>query len=253
MHALSLRLLPRVGLGDMSLLELRNVSKRYGDGPGERIALQNVSLELDTGELVAVLGMRRSGRSTLLRVAAGIETPDTGVVSFAGRDLARCRGEKLGGEIGYCRRAFHPAEGEIVLEQLIVGQLTRGVPTVQARLHARSALKRVDAAQCAAFRPADLNGAEVVRVALARALVFRPKVLMIDEPTIGVDLIDRDEILLLLRSLANEGIAILISTGEGTCLSGADRALSLGDGVLRGSLVPELASVTQLHPLRRPA
>jgi ABC-type multidrug transport system ATPase subunit len=237
----------------MSLLELRNVGRRYGDGPRERVALRDVSLALDAGELVAVLGMRRSGRSTLLRVAAGVEMPDTGVVSFAGRDLAHRRGEDLGGEIGYCRRTFHPAEGETVLEQLIVGQLTRGAPAIQARLYARSALKRVGAEQCAAFTPGDLNGAEVVRVAIARALVFRPKVLVIDEPTIGVDLLERDQILLLLRSLANDGIAVLISTGEGTCLSGADRALSLGDGELRGSLVPELASVTQLHPLRRPA
>jgi ABC-type multidrug transport system ATPase subunit len=253
MRVMSSRLSPRVGLGGMSLLELRNVGKRYGDGPRERIALRGVSLKLDGGELVAVLGMRRSGRSTLLRVAAGMETPDTGVVSFAGRDLSHCRGEELGGEIGYCRRTFHPAEGEIVLEQLIVGQLTRGVAAIQARMRARMALKRVGVEQCAATRPGDLNGAEVVRVAIARALVFRPKVLVVDEPTIGVDLVDRDTILLLLRSLANDGVAVLISTGEGTCLSGADRALALGDGELRGSLVPELASVTQLHPLRRPA
>jgi ABC-type multidrug transport system ATPase subunit len=237
----------------MSLLELKNVGKRYGEGRSERIALRDVSLKLDAGELVAVMGIRKSGRTTLLRVAAGIETPDTGGVSFAGRDLAHSGGEMLGGEIGYCRRSFNPAEGEIVLEQLIVGQLTRGVPTVQARLHARRALKRAGIEQCAACRPGDLDGAEVVRVAIARALVFRPKVLVVDEPTIGVDLLDRDTLLLFLRSLASDGIAVLISTGEGTSLSGADRALSIGDGELRGSLVPELASVTQLHPLRRPA
>jgi ABC-type lipoprotein export system ATPase subunit len=237
----------------MSLLELKNVGKCYGEGSRERIALRDVSLSMDAGELVAVLGMRRSGRSTLLRVAAGVEMPDTGVVCFSGRDLTCCRGEALGGEIGYCRRTFHPAEGETVLEQLIVGQLTRGTSAALAKLHARSALKRAGVEQCAAVRPCDLDGGEVVRVSVARALAFKPQVLVIDEPTIGVDLLDRDAILLLLRSIADDGIAVLTSTGEGTSLSGADRALALGDGQLRGSLVPELASVTQLHPSRRPA
>lgn len=237
----------------MSLLELRNVSKCYGEGSRERIALQDVNLSIDAGELIAVLGMRRSGRSTLLRVAAGVETPDTGVVCFSGRDLAHYRGKESGAEIGYCRRTFHPAEGETVLEQLIVGQLTRGTSAALAKLHARSALKRAGVEQCAAVRPCDLDGGEVVRVSVARALAFSPLMLVIDEPTIGVDLLDRDAILLLLRSIANEGIAILMSTGEGTSLSGTDRALALGDGQLRGNLTPELASVTQLHPLRRPA
>jgi ribose transport system ATP-binding protein len=95
-----------------------------------------------------------------------------------------------------------------------------------------------------------LDGADAVRVAVARALARQPKLLVIDEPILGVDLLARDTILLLLRSLADEGIAVLTSTTETTGLAGADRALSLGGGELRGSSSPELASVV---PLRRPA
>jgi ribose transport system ATP-binding protein len=89
-----------------------------------------------------------------------------------------------------------------------------------------------------------------MRVALARTLALRPRVLIVDEPTKGVDLLERDGILLLLRSLADEGIAVLASASESTALAGADRALALSDGRLRGTLSAELGTVL---PLRRPA
>jgi ABC-type multidrug transport system ATPase subunit len=234
----------------MSLLELERISRRYGRGANERVVLRDVSLELHAGELVAIWGARRSGRSTLLRLAAGIEPADAGVVRFAGRDLAVGRDDVLGGGIGYCRRTSPDTEARGVLEELMVGQLTCGIHRSAARARAFAALERVGAEQCAAHPLRELNGAEAVRVTLARALAPRPSLLVIDEPTKGVDLLERDGILALLRSLADEGVAILMSTGESTALSGADRALSLTDGELRGSLAPELAHVV---PLRRQA
>ena len=85
-------------------------------------------------------------------------------------------------------------------------------------------------------------------VGIARSLVHQPKLLVIDEPTLGVDVFERDRILSLLRSLADEGISVLMSVGETTCLAGADRALSLANGELHGELQPpELAPVVQLH------
>ena len=93
------------------LLELEEVSKRYGRGLGA-IVLRDVSLALEPGELVAIWGRRRSGRSTLLRIAAGIERPDAGVVRFQGSDLAGPRGDVLGGGIGYCQGSFFPPKGD---------------------------------------------------------------------------------------------------------------------------------------------
>jgi len=234
----------------MSLLELEHVSKRYGRGLGERVALHDVSLALEPGELVAVWGLRGSGRSTLLRVAAGIEIPDSGIVRFAGCSVADHRDDLLGDGIGYCQRSFRPAEGRHVLDQMVVSQLARGVPQSLAGSRARSALERVDAIQCAKLSPRELNGAEAVRVAIARALALQPRLIVVDEPTLGVDLLARDGILSLLRSLADEGITVLASTGETTGLAGSDRALSLGKGELRGRLTPEIAPVL---PLRRAA
>ncbi|MGA2162990.1 MAG: ATP-binding cassette domain-containing protein [Solirubrobacteraceae bacterium] len=234
----------------MSLLELECVSKRYGRRPGERVALRDVSLQVEPGELVAVLGRRRSGRSTLLRIAAGVEVPDEGIVRFAGNNLACGGGDDGDGVVGYCQRSFRPGEGRLVLDQIIVRLLARGASPSSAASRAHAALVRAGAERCVGLEPVDLDGAEAVRVAIARALAGNQRLLVIDEPTKGVDLLERDSILLLLRSLANEGVAVLMSTGETPCLSGVDRGLTIGDGELHGRQSSELAEVL---PLRRAA
>lgn len=231
----------------MTLLTLEHVNRRHRQGSCERVVLSDVSLDLDAGELVAILGARRSGRSTLLRVAAGIEPPDSGRVSFAGHDLTRSDGYALGGGIGYCRRTPGDTGARDVLDELIVAQLARGTPRSPARAQAFAALQRVGAAECAPNMLRELDSAEMLRITIARSLVLGPSLLVLDEPTAGIDLLERDRILALLRSLADDGIAVLISTGEATALSGADRALSLYDGELRGSVAPELATVVPLH------
>ena len=231
----------------MSLLELRGVGKSHRDGARERVVLREVSLELDAGELVVVWGLRRSGRSTLLRVACGIEPPDVGVVLFDGRDLAHDGERVLGDGIGYCQKVFRSSEDGRVVDEVMVGLLVRGVPSATARSRASAALERTGSERYAGLRVGELDAAEAVRVALARTLALRPRVLMIDEPVNGVDLMERDSILSLLRSLADEGIAVLASTGESTSLAGADRALSLGEGELRSSPLPELAPVVALR------
>jgi multiple sugar transport system ATP-binding protein len=228
----------------MSLLELEHISKRLRRG--SRIVLEDLSLALDAGEMVAVWGERRSGRSTLLRVCAGVERPDAGVVRFAGRDLADRAAPGLGVGIGYCRWNFPAVAEQTVLDLLLAVQYARRVPRSAALRRGGEVLRRVGAEACVALRPDELDVGESVRVAVARALTSDPRLLVIDEPTLGVELSERDRILLLLRSLADEGVAVLTSTAEGTGLLGADRVLSLGNGKLRGALTPELAPVADL-------
>jgi len=110
---------------------------------------------------------------------------------------------------------------------LAATQFARGVPRSMARARAWKALERVGAKECATRTSEELNGEEIVRVAIARALACEPRLLIIDEPTIGVDLIARDGILALLRSIADDGISVLASTGEGTGFLGAARVLAL--------------------------
>ncbi len=234
----------------MSLLELRSVGKHHVCGSRRIEVLREVSLEIDAGELVAVWGLRRSGRSTLLAAAAGVDSPDTGVVLFEGKDLNARGATGLGDGVGYCSQSVGAPSGRRVIDSVRAGLLARGVPVPAAHSRAQRALERVGVERCSDLARGDLDGAEMVRVALACALVLGPRLLVIDEPTKGVDLLDRDEIVLLLRSLADEGIAILVSDGDGSGLSDADRSLSLAGGELRGKTSPDIGA---LLPLRRAA
>jgi ABC-type lipoprotein export system ATPase subunit len=234
----------------MTLLELDNISKRRRDGLRDRFVLRDVALELEDGEYVVIWGRRGSGRSTLLAIAAGIQEPDSGIVRFQGSDLATIRGDALGEGIGYCQTRLRRREGHGILDEVMVALLARGVPPAQARARAARALDRVGVDR-SSVPLGDLETGDAVRVALARTLALQPELIVIDEPTSGVELVDRDGILLLLRSLANDGIAVLASTSESTGLSGADRSLALSDGELRGSLTPELGTVLRLHDSER--
>lgn len=237
------------------LLELRGVRARGGSGPGRRALLDDVSLTLAAGELAVVWGMRRSGRSTLLRIAAGIEAPSAGSVRFAGRELHAGGTHALGAGIGYCRKGLPFADGQRALDHAMVGLLSRWVTPSRARTRAQAALERVGAGHVAALRAPELSAAEAVRVALARTLALTPRLLVIDEPVKGVELLDRDPVLALLRSLADEGIAVLASTGESTALSQADSAYVLSGGELRGAPAerPAREQPPNVVPLRRAA
>jgi ABC-type lipoprotein export system ATPase subunit len=230
----------------MSLLELQRVAKRYRDGQLERVVLRDVSLRIDDGELTVVWGTRGCGRSTLLRVAAGIEVPDEGIVLFQGRDLANHGEDVLGAGIGYCQKNLGSGS-QMVLDVVMVALLAGGVAPAQARSRARVALERARVASCATLRVSALDTSETVRVAVARVLAREPRLLVIDDPIQGVDLLERDGILALLRSLADDGVAVLASTGEATALSGADRTLALSAGELRGPPLAELAPVVALR------
>ncbi|HEY5344332.1 MAG TPA: ATP-binding cassette domain-containing protein [Solirubrobacteraceae bacterium] len=230
----------------MTLLALERVCKRHQDARSERVVLDDLSMSLHAGELVAILGERGSGRSTLLRIAAGIQAPDSGVVRFAGAELAPPDSSALGDGIGYCSRASADREAGFVLEELMLAPRIRGVRHSDAQARARAALERVGAAACAGYPFNELDGAESVRVGLAQALVLQPALLVIDEPVTGVDPPEHEGILELLRSLADDGIAVLMSVGESTEFPNADRKLLIRDGVLAGSVDPELPSVHQL-------
>jgi ABC-type multidrug transport system ATPase subunit len=236
----------RAGKPGVSLLELTRATKRFTSGQRETIALRDVSLGVDAGELVAVYGLRRSGRTTLLRVAAGMLPLDEGEARFDGRDLSATGSRALGVEIGYCNPSFDPGHGGSVAEHVAVALLARGAGRGRARAQADAALARTGASGCANLEPRELHTDELVRAGIARALVTTPRLLLLDEPTNGVDVLERDAIVQLLRSLADEGVAVLMTVGE--ALAGADRVLALDGGRLRGEPAVEQAPVVPLRP-----
>lgn len=236
----------------MSLLALQEVSKRYGAAPAPEV-LRDVSLRLGEGELAVVWGLRRSGRSTLLRVAAGIEPPSEGVVSFEGKDLSADGERLLGAGIGYCQKMLRFTDGQTAIEHAMVGLLSRWISPARARRRSEEALALVEAEHCASMRRHELSAAESMRVALARTLALRPRIIVVDEPVKGVELSDRDGVLRLLRKLADEGVSVLASTGESTGLSEADQGFALGGGELRSAPAQRRENVVPLHAGQRRA
>jgi len=232
----------------MSLLALDRVTKRYDAGGREVTALRNVSLDLAAGELVAVWGLRRSGRTTLVRIAAGIETPDEGAVLLDGLPIGERRRGALGRELAYVSTNFPAAQGGAVGDQVAVPLIARGVHRRRARAVAEETLRRVGAPDLGRREARELDPAELVLAGLARALMTSPRVLLLDDPTGGVDLIRRDEIHALIRTVADDGTAVLMTVGD--AIEDADRVLSLTDGELRGDVAPASAPVVALRPPR---
>jgi ABC-type lipoprotein export system ATPase subunit len=231
----------------MSLLELVDVGKRYRSAGREHTVLRQVDLSIEAGDLAIVWGARRSGRSTLLRVAAGIERPDTGSVKFEDQDISE---RTLGADIGYVAKTLRASEEQGVLEQVAAVLMARGVSVKDANERARGALARAGAQACAAMRVSELDSGEAIRVAIARAIVLAPKLVVIDEPAATVEIAQRDEVLGVLRRLTSEGVAVLSSTSEPDQLAGADMALTLRDGQLQGQRRSQIGTVL---PLRRGA
>ncbi len=226
----------------VSTLVLDRVTKRFARG----VALDAVSLDVHAGEVVGVWGRRRSGRSTLLRVAAGIERPDAGEVRVEGADIWRTRSARCAAAVWHS--LFPPDHGRTV-ERQVAMPLRRGRRAAgDVRIAARAALDRIGAGHCADRPPDELDADEIARVALARALVMRPKVLVLDEPLTGIDVLAAEALLGPIVEIAHQDrIAVLLTAAEVAQLAGVDRHLSISGGALRGTTEPTPADVLRLR------
>lgn len=225
----------------MALLALRDVSKRYLDGIRERPVIEHVSLELDAGEIVGVLGSRRAGKTTLLRLAAGIQRPDAGAVHWEGRDLAgfrpreRARLLRRDG-IALVRGDWHPRGSTPVLAHVGMSLYSLGAIGDEAEAGALRALEAVKAQHLGHMETSQLGMGERLYVELARALVHRPRLLLIDEPAVLPRASEANALYALLHSLPKRhGLALLIASEELTALRGCKRVLNLANGGLHSS------------------
>ena len=220
----------------MALLELDHVSKRYQRAARLVIALDDVSLMLEPGQSMAIWGGANSGKTTLLRIAAGVEAPDEGRVRFDGRDLATLsRREQAGllrSEVGCIWRSLEAPRGLAVLDQVALPLVRRGDGRV-ARARAQAALEDVGAADVATAAWHELADGDRARVKVAHALVRRPRLLVADEPSANLNVVEREQLLGLLDRIGGEReIAILMTAPDAPDTLRSQRLASLDRGQL---------------------
>ncbi len=202
----------------MSLLSLQSVTKSYWRGPRELRVLRGASVEVSPGTLVAIYGQRNSGKTALLEIAAGFQRADAGRVSFAGADLSTLPDRELARihrqEIGWIEREG-PHTPELTVAAYVALPLYRDMAPRQARRLALETLAVHGVEDCADERWPDLSDATRIRCAIAQAMVRGPKLLIADDPTAGLGLVDRDQICALLRSVAeDDGLGVLMTVPD---------------------------------------
>ena len=220
----------------MPVLEARGIVKTVGVGRAERRVLDGVSLEVDAGEVVAVLGRSGSGKSTLLHLLGGLDRPDAGTISLAGQDITEQRPRALARtrlrHVGFVFQSFHLIEElsgaeNVLLPARLPGALRGG------EQRARRLIGELGLSEIAGRRPHELSGGEQQRLAIARALVNDPELVLADEPTGNLDQENGAAVLELLRRLEHR--AVVIVTHEPQAAAIADRVLHLSDGRLSES------------------
>ena len=216
------------------MLKLEHVSKVYWTQDVETAALDDLTLEVDSGEFLAVMGPSGCGKSTLLNILGLIDSPTSGEYWFMGEDIAHCSEEELTlrrrAGVGFVFQNFNLIDDLNVAENVEVGLIYRRVPAAERRRRVTAALERVDLAHRAKHLPKQLSGGQQQRVAVARALVSDPKVILADEPTGNLDTANGDAVMQMLSGVAKGGTTIVMVTHSEAHANRADRVVYMLDG-----------------------
>jgi putative ABC transport system ATP-binding protein len=226
----------------MSFLELKDVSKTYGEGPSEVHALEHVGLSVERGSLVAVMGPSGSGKSTLLTIAGSLEEPTSGEVLIEGlalstmsrNETARLRRRT----IGYVFQDFNLLPGLAAVENVSLPLELDGTSSRKARQAGMEVLEGLGLAGRASRYPDQLSGGERQRVAIARAVVGERRLLLADEPSGALDSNNAEEVMRLILAACKRGLAAVVVTHDAQLASWADRVIFLRDGRVVDQTVP---------------
>ena len=218
----------------MSVLQLRGVSKTYGEGAAEVVALRDIDLAVNGGELVAVMGPSGSGKSTLLTIAGSLEQPTNGEVFIGDAAVSgMSRNERAGLRrrvVGYVFQDFNLLAGLTAAENVSLPLELDGTPAKAARALGVQALDELGMADRAGRFPDELSGGERQRVAIARAVVGERNLLLADEPSGALDTANGEAVMRLIRAACQRGVAGVVVTHDAQLASWADRVVFLRDG-----------------------
>jgi putative ABC transport system ATP-binding protein len=229
----------------MSMLELKNVSKVYGQGVAEVDALSNIDLTVERGSLVAVMGPSGSGKSTLLTIAGTLEEPSEGDViidcqkvrGMSRDDKARLRRRT----VGYVFQDFNLLAGLTAVENVSLPLELDGVAMKKARTQGMAALEELGLSDRADRFPDELSGGERQRVAIARAVVGERGLLLADEPSGALDSINGEAVMRMILAACHGGVAAVVVTHDAKLASWADRVVFLRDGKAVDETLPALS------------
>jgi putative ABC transport system ATP-binding protein len=226
----------------MSMLELRQVSKVYGQGAAEVHALREVSLDVAPGTMVAVMGPSGSGKSTLLTIAGSLEDPTSGQVLVAGQDLATMspndKARLRRQSIGYVFQDFNLLPGLTAAENVALPLELDGVSVRKAREAGLRVLTGLGLADRASNYPDQLSGGERQRVAIARAVVGDRQLLLADEPSGALDSANSDAVMRMIHTACRQGVAAVVVTHDAQLASWADRVVFIRDGRIIDQTAP---------------
>jgi putative ABC transport system ATP-binding protein len=240
----------------MALIELRNVSKIYHLGGEEIRALDDVSLDIDGGEFISIIGPSGSGKSTLMHIVGCLDSPTRGTIRLDGteiqhataRELARIRNRK----IGFVFQFFNLLPKLTVLQNVELPMIYSGLGAGARRDRAMAALKLVGLENRSKHRPMQISGGQQQRVAIARALVNDPKIVFADEPTGNLDSQTGENILELFRRLSSEGRTIVLVTHDPEIAAVTPRRIEIRDGRISKHVDPKLAGLDRPYLQHKP-
>lgn len=218
------------------LVSLRGVSRSYGSPP--TVALSHVDLDIDRGEMLAIVGPSGSGKSTLLNLIGTLDRPSSGDLHIGGHDTGAMSDAELSAlrayTIGFVFQQYHLAEGVSALDNVATGLLYTGTPAAERRARAAVALDRVGLSARAHHRPQELSGGERQRVAIARAVVGEPALILADEPTGALDTRSGAAVVSILGELNSSGTTVVVITHDQQVAERMPRQLGIRDGELVG-------------------
>jgi len=214
------------------MIEFRNVSKQYSP---DAVALRDISLTVEKGELVFLAGPSGAGKSTLLKMIAAVERPTSGQVIVNGQDITRIKPVAvpfLRRNLGLIFQQQRLLTDRSILANVMLPLLVTGASRSQAEQRARAALDKVGLADRADAQPLALSGGEQQRVSIARAIVNRPQMILADEPTANLDRASANKVLDALKAFNSVGVTCLISSHDEQMLDQAARVIHLNQGML---------------------
>ncbi len=237
----------------MPLVELVNIRKRYRVGDQEIVALDGVSLEIEQGEFLAIIGPSGSGKSTLMHVLGCLDSPTEGTYRLDGQDVSKLSNDELAAirnqKIGFVFQAFNLLPKFDVLQNVELPMVYAGVKASERRKRALEAIERVGLSHRIHNSPLQLSGGQCQRVAIARALVNNPKIIFADEPTGNLDSATGESILSLFRDLSGAGRTIVIVTHDNNIAARLPRRIEMRDGRVRLNAEAAVSNTAPLVPL----